>query len=354
MFSLAGLGGAPVGVKQARRMLRERGLLAELAPEPDGRTASTFADPPAPLGGRARGTGIQPAARRRATSSRAPVARAAVALGMRGVWHELRGGRAILRGADVTLGAGETVALMGRNGSGKSTLLRHAAGLLEPTRGAIERAGRVALLLQNPGDYFLHETVREEAPPAELARAGLVELADRNPRDLSGGERQRLALAIVSGGEPPRVLALDEPTRGMDRAAKSLLADALRRRARAGEAVIVATHDPEFAAAFAERALLMADGRVIADGPVEELLTGGWYFATETARILGGHTAGCSAADADGGGVGTGALLPQQGAALLRAGASARAARGGQAGAASAGEGAASSPMATPGRVSLA
>ena len=98
------------------------------------------------------------------------------------------------------------------------------------------------------------------------------------------------------------MLALDEPTRGMDRGAKAELALELRRRADEGQAVIVATHDPEFAAACAQRAVLLADGRVIADGPRAELLAGGWYFATETARILGG--AG-------------GALLPEQGAELL-------------------------------------
>ena len=126
---------------------------------------------------------------------------------------------------------------MGRNGAGKSTLLRHAAGLLEPTRGSIESAGRVALLLQNPGDYFIHERVAEEAPPAALAAVGLAAMAERNPRDLSGGERQRLALAIVTGaGEEPAVLALDEPTRGMDRAgqgrAGARAARALRRAGR--------------------------------------------------------------------------------------------------------------------------
>jgi energy-coupling factor transport system ATP-binding protein len=161
----------------------------------------------------------------------------------------------------------------------------------------------VALLLQNPGDYFVHEHAREEAPAQALAAVGLSALAERNPRDLSGGERQRLALAIVSAGEQPAVLALDEPTRGMDRAAKAELAAALRLRAAAGQAVIVATHDPEFAAACAERAVLLADGRVIADGSASSLLAGGWYFATETARILGG--AG-------------GALLPEDGAELLR------------------------------------
>jgi energy-coupling factor transport system ATP-binding protein len=224
---------------------------------------------------------------------------------MRGVWHELRDGPALLRGIDLAVAPGETVALMGRNGAGKSTLLRHAAGLMAPTRGRVETGGRVALLLQNPGDYFVHERAGEEAPAAALAAVGLEGLAERNPRDLSGGERQRLALAIVSGGEPPAVLALDEPTRGMDRSTRATLAEEVRRRAREGQAVLIATHDPEFAAACAARTVLLAAGRVIADGSTAEVLAGGWYFATETARILGG--AG-------------GALLPEDGVRLLRGG----------------------------------
>jgi energy-coupling factor transport system ATP-binding protein len=279
LFTLADLRPLPVGVRQARSSLRDRGLL------PEGDPAESPAVAP-----------IRRTGRRRSPK---PV----VALALRGVWHELRQGPAILRGLDLTLHPGDTVALMGRNGAGKSTLLRHAAGLLTPTRGKIERAGRVALLLQNPGDYFVHEHVAEEASADALQAVGLWDMTERNPRDLSGGERQRLALAIVTGeGDPPAVLALDEPTRGMDRESKAELALELRRRAEQGQAVIVATHDPEFAASCAERAILLADGRVIADGPASELLAGGWYFATETARILGG--AG-------------GALLPEQGAELL-------------------------------------
>ena len=290
LFGLAGIAPAPAGVRQARRSLRARGLLPG---EPGGEQAPAAA--PAPRAGvRAR-----------------RAARRSAALELRGVWHELHDGPAILRGADLVVQPGESVALMGRNGAGKSTLLRHAAGLQQPTRGSVTAAGRVALLLQNPGDYFVHERAGEEASARALESVGLTQLAGRNPRDLSGGERQRLALAIVTDpGEDgqlgdPAVLALDEPTRGMDRQAKALLAQALRRRAAAGQAVIVATHDPEFAAACAERAVLLADGRVIADGAAHELLAGGWYFATETARILSG--AG-------------GALLPEQGAELLRAG----------------------------------
>jgi energy-coupling factor transport system ATP-binding protein len=293
LFALAGLAPAPVDVKQARAELRGRGLLPPAA-QP-ARPQPSAAQPARP-----RPSAAQPA---RPQPRRA---RVAAALALRGVWHELRDGPAILRGASLQIAPGESVALMGRNGAGKSTLLRHAAGLLEPTRGRIERAGRIALLLQNPGDYFLHERVAEELPAAALREAGLEGLAGRNPRDLSGGERQRLALAIVAGaGAPPAALALDEPTRGMDREAKAALARELRRRAATGQAVLLATHDPEFACACCERVVLLADGRVIADAPAGELLAGGWYFATETARILGGAGA---------------ALSPEQGAQLLAAG----------------------------------
>jgi energy-coupling factor transport system ATP-binding protein len=307
LFALAGLSPAPVGVKQARATLRQRGLLAEdRAPDLDAPRES----PPALGALGARNPLVSSARRARRRDRGAP------ALRFRGVWHELHGGPAILRGVELRLASGESMALMGRNGAGKSTLLRHAAGLLDPTRGRIERAGRVALLLQNPGDYFIHDRLDRETSGRVLALAGLNGLEDRNPRDLSGGERQRLALAIVTdteadpgtrsspSHEEPAVLALDEPTRGMDRLAKAELAAELHRRAQRGQAVIVATHDPELACACADRAVLLADGRVIADGPTAELLAGGWYFATETARILGGAA---------------GALTPEHGAEQLAA-----------------------------------
>jgi energy-coupling factor transport system ATP-binding protein len=319
LFVLAGLSPPPTGVKQARAALRRRGLLPEDLASGEasagqealsaGREALTHTGtridgrantaPLAPTGGSHRGARLRRGGRQRP----------ALALELRGVWHEIPRGPAILRGVELCVQPGESLALMGRNGAGKSTLLRHAAGLLKPTRGRILHAGRVALLLQNPGDYFLHDRLDREASPGALARVGLRGMEACNPRDLSGGERQRLALAIVTdAGEgpgeagEPAVLALDEPTRGMDRLAKAELAADLRARAQTGQAVIVATHDPEFACACAERAVLLAEGRVIADGPAAELLAGGWYFATETARILGGAA---------------GALAPEQGAELL-------------------------------------
>jgi energy-coupling factor transport system ATP-binding protein len=287
---LSGLGLSPVaGVKAARAALRADGVdVVDGAPE----TATP---------GRAPEATTVDGAPEATTRGRSPDRDEAV-LRLDRVWHELAHGAAILRSASLRIGPSERVALMGRNGAGKSTLLRHAAGLMRPTRGRIHAVGRVALLLQNPTDYLIHETVAQEAPPRALAAVGLSGLADRHPRDLSGGEKQRLALAIVLGdpAHPAAVVCLDEPTRGMDRRHKQELAELLRGL---DAAVLVATHDPEFVAVFADRVVLLAEGAAIADGPAAEVLSGGTYFATETARILGG--AGH-------------ALTPEQGVRFLR------------------------------------
>jgi energy-coupling factor transporter ATP-binding protein EcfA2 len=275
MFRAAGLAPPPSGVKEARAALRARGIDLDAAPSGD-----VEAEAPKRPGRRERRD---------------------AALSFDGVWHERRGGAVVLRGVDLAIAPGERVALMGRNGAGKSTVLRHAAGLMAPTRGKVRSAGRVALLLQDPNDYLLHERVGDEASLGALVAVGLDQLLDRHPRDLSGGQRQRLALAIVlDSEEPAAVIGLDEPTRGMDRAAKAALTERLAGFAAGGAAIIVATHDPEFAAEVADRVILLADGRPIADGPVGAVLAGGWYFATETARVTGGR-----------------ALLPAAGAALL-------------------------------------
>jgi energy-coupling factor transporter ATP-binding protein EcfA2 len=277
LFSLAGLGGRPASVKEARAGLREAGLDPRPSPTPS---------PPSPE-------------RRRWWRRRD---RDAV-LALRGVWLEIEDGPTVLRGLDLDLHPGERVVLMGRNGAGKSTLLRLAKGLAEPTRGRIERAGEVALLLQSPGDYLIHEHAVDDAGAAGLAAAGLAGRERANPRDLSGGERQRLALEVVLAGDPCAAVLLDEPTRGMDRAHKDGLADRIRDLARAGVAVVVATHDTEFAASFADRVVLLGQGSVIGDGPPADVLGGGRHFSTEVARVTGGA-----------------ALLPEEAARLLAAG----------------------------------
>jgi energy-coupling factor transport system ATP-binding protein len=197
---------------------------------------------------------------------------------------------------DLEVRRGERVALMGRNGAGKSTLLRTGAGLVDPARGKLEAAGGIALLTQNPSDFLVRERVGDELPGDKglvaLRLVGLEHAVDADPRDLSGGERQRLALAIALAGrmgvgeELPGLVALDEPTRGMDRARKDDLASLIDELSSRGAGLLVATHDVEFAAAFAERVVLLGDGVVIADGPTAEVLSGGWYFATEVARVL--------------------------------------------------------------------
>ncbi|HEX5759398.1 MAG TPA: ATP-binding cassette domain-containing protein [Thermoanaerobaculia bacterium] len=283
LFSLAGIEPLPTGVRAARVALEERGATKLSRDELRARSGP---DSPRP----------DPA------------------LKARGLWVELdRDGemRDVLRGIDLEVGRGERVALMGRNGAGKSTLLRTAAGLLEPAAGAIGVAGGIALLTQNPGDYLVRERVGDELPGEEgmaaLRAVGLEHALDADPRDLSGGERQRLALAIALAGRMegerlPGLVALDEPTRGMDRTRKDDLVDLIGRLADRGAAVVVATHDVEFAAAFAQRVVLLGDGVAIADGAMADVLSGGWYFATEVARVL----------DLPG------IVTPEQGAAALR------------------------------------
>ncbi len=267
MFSLAGLGPLPVTVKEAAATLRRRGL-----PESPGQVVTA----PSPR-------------RPRLGLLRRRAARPAPALRLREVWHEIEDGPVVLRGITLDLDPGERVALMGRNGAGKSTLLRLAKGLEEPSRGRIERAGEVALLLQSPGDYLIHEHAVEDAGSAGVTAAGLAGREQANPRDLSGGERQRLALEVALGGGEHAAVLLDEPTRGMDGAHRDLLVTRIEALARSGAAVIVATHDSEFAAAFADRVVLLGPGSVIADGPPADVLGGGRHFSTQVARITGGR-----------------------------------------------------------------
>jgi energy-coupling factor transport system ATP-binding protein len=276
LFSLAGIDPLPVGVRDARQTLRGMGV-----GHPPYRASRRVPDP-------------HPSD---------------PALEAKGLWVELDRGedpRDALKGIELTINRGERVALMGRNGAGKSTLLRTAAGLHTPVAGKLT-VDSIALLTQNPGDYLVRERVGDELPgdegTAALRVVGLEDKIDADPRDLSGGERQRLALAIalagrMEGEQLPGLVALDEPTRGMDHARKDELVALIARLAgnvdfvvhestkSTPAAVLVATHDVEFASRFAERVVLLGEGVVIADGPAAELLSGGWYFATEVARVL--------------------------------------------------------------------
>jgi energy-coupling factor transport system ATP-binding protein len=300
LFALAGIEPLPVGVREARRTLE--GSDRWCAAAGVAATAGTAAVPATtrPHPGKGGGGEIRPRSRLdrlRGHRTERRSRRDATALRADGLWVELddgEGPRDVLRGIDLAVAPGERVALMGRNGAGKSTLLRTAAGLLEPAAGRVA-AERMALLTQNPGDYLVRERVGDELPGepgrAALRAVGMEHAIDADPRDLSGGERQRLALAVALAGRldgegVPGLVALDEPTRGMDRGRKDALVALVDRLAAGGAAVLIATHDVEFAAQFADRVVLLGDGVVIADGPSAEILSGGWYFATEVARVL--------------------------------------------------------------------
>jgi energy-coupling factor transport system ATP-binding protein len=302
LFSLAGIEPLPVGVRDARTILRhEEPASGRRGGGPPAETCEQVGSAPSPSAERGFRTG-DPHPSVNTTAAEA-----------RNLWVELRQGdepHDVLKGIDLKIDQGERVALMGRNGAGKSTLLRTLAGLVEPVRGKREVPGEMALLTQNPSDYLVRERVGDELPGddglAALRIVGLEHAIDSDPRDLSGGERQRLALAIalagcMEGDELPGLVALDEPTRGMDRARRGDLVELIEGLAGRGAGVLVATHDVEFAASFAQRVVLMGDGVVIADGSAPEILSGGWYFATEVARIL----------DLPG------TITPEQGAAVL-------------------------------------
>ena len=204
-----------------------------------------------------------------------------------------------LRGANLDVRIGQRVALMGANGAGKTTLLRVASGLLDPSDGRVSNGDAgVAMLPQRPSDMLVRERVGDELPgsagAAALEAVGLQGFEDADPRDLSGGERQRLAVALVIAGRSseddplPSALLLDEPTRGMDRGRKADLSALVTGLSGRGCAVVVATHDVEFAAGFADRVVLLARGRVIADGPAREILSDGMHFSTEVSRLTDG------------------------------------------------------------------
>ncbi len=217
----------------------------------------------------------------------------------------------VLRRVDVTLARGEVVAVMGRNGAGKSTLLGCLAGSRTPNAGTVEIDGRppqslparelvrrVGLVPSDPAVLLYEQTVDTECAVADgehglpagttaavLARIEPTMPHERHPSDLSEGQRLALALAIVLAPAPALVL-LDEPTRGLDYDAKARLAVLLRELAAAGHAVALATHDVELVAEVATRAVVLADGDVVADGVAREVVTHSPVFAPQVAKVL--------------------------------------------------------------------
>lgn len=225
--------------------------------------------------------------------------------------HVRRRGLTALKELDVAFPAGRVTALMGRNGAGKSTLLGCMSGLVEPTSGNVtvdgldpartsprDLLGHVGMVPQDARTILYHSTIGAECAAADrdvgvehgTTRALLARLAGvlpdgMHPRDLSEGGRVLLALAVILVGQP-RILLLDEPTRGLDYGAKARLGQILREQADAGHAVVVATHDVELAAEFADDVTLLADGELIGHGAAREILCGSPAFAPQVAKIM--------------------------------------------------------------------
>ena len=221
----------------------------------------------------------------------------------------------ILKGLDLTVRRGEIFSILGANGVGKTTLLRLIAGLSKPYHGKIKLFDKeiaaykrgslyknaLAMLPQDPKTVFLKDTVRadledilhtqgskkEEAAAKAAAAAetyGIEPLLDKNPYDLSGGERQKCALVKLLLTEP-RLLLLDEPTKGLDAYSKEALAALLRDLKQAGKTALLVTHDVEFAANVSDVCALLFDGALIASGTPHAFLGANTFYTTAAARM---------------------------------------------------------------------
>ncbi|MGQ9551168.1 MAG: energy-coupling factor ABC transporter ATP-binding protein [Candidatus Bathycorpusculaceae bacterium] len=207
-----------------------------------------------------------------------------------------------LKGVSLVVQNGEFVAIMGQNGAGKTTLVKHFNGLFKPTKGRVSVDGvettkvsvatlarNVGFVFQNPDHQLFSETVEEEVAFAlknfgfteevtkkrvtwALNLLGLTQYRKTSPFMLSGGERKRVALASVMAADP-KILILDEPTIGQDHQQKERLRQFILQMQTQKKTIIIVTHDVEFVAECNPRVLLMKDGKIVADGEAQKILT---------------------------------------------------------------------------------
>ncbi len=222
------------------------------------------------------------------------------AVDVRGVAHRYALGVEALRGVDLLVGRDEFVAIVGENGAGKTTLARHLVGLLRPTRGSVRILGRditklavdeiglwVGFLFQDPDYQIFNDSCLAEVAyglrlrrladsevhtraTAALTRVGLADLAAAHPYTISRGQRQRLAMACVLAMRPP-IVVVDEPTTGLDYGESLTMMELLEEYRQQGGTVIIITHDIDLALHFAQRIVVMQEGQVHADLPVERI-----------------------------------------------------------------------------------
>ena len=219
-------------------------------------------------------------------------ANAPVAVSARGAWFRYgRDDDWVLRGLDLEVRQGEVHALVGGNGCGKSTLLALIAGTRRAQRGEVRSAiSAKAMLPQDPKALFAEERVDEELMEwahiggygadevqAMMGELGVADRADLHPYDLSGGQRQMLALGKLLLVHP-RLLLLDEPTKGLDRTARERVAGMIEAARRDGVTVIVSTHDLAFVRRVADRVSLMFDGELACTEPVGEFFRNNLFY----------------------------------------------------------------------------
>jgi len=209
----------------------------------------------------------------------------------------------VIKDLSLAVKGGELLAIVGGNGAGKSTVLGMLAGLRRPYRGQVlsngksaGKSGRISrdvfLLPQNPQTLFMHRTVAEElnsmeSPDMVEEISQLLELdrfMDRHPYDLSGGEQQRLAIAMVLLNKP-KILLLDEPTKGIDPAFKEKLADIFKNITARGAAIVMVSHDVEFCARHADRCAMLFNGAIMTENSARAFFAGNNFYTTAANRM---------------------------------------------------------------------
>lgn len=219
----------------------------------------------------------------------------------------------ILKGCDLGIRKGECYGLLGSNGGGKSTLLRVICGLCKPYMGTVSLFGKkqkaykngslfhemLAFLPQEPVTMFVKESVREDFLQSGdkvtvenvSQRMGIEHLLDRHPWDLSGGEIQKCAFGKILLADP-KIIVLDECTKGMDSFAKKALGDILLGLKDEGRTILLVTHDLEFAAQYCDRCGLLFDGKIVAEDDAVEFFSQNRFYTTASARLTRGFFSG--------------------------------------------------------------
>ncbi|ADU31109.1 ABC transporter ATP-binding protein [Evansella cellulosilytica] len=221
----------------------------------------------------------------------------------------------VIKDLNFTLYKGETYALLGGNGSGKSTFLKILCGIIKPQKGKVllekrklksiirkEIVGDIGYLPQNPKLFFIRETVEEEIEYTVkqwdvtnkvevtelLARLNILHLLREHPYDLSGGELQKVALACLLIRKP-KILLLDEPTKGLDPISKQQLASILVELKRQGVTILITSHDIEFVAKHATRCGMMFQGKITSENTPSQFFKGNFFYTTMMQRLFRGE-----------------------------------------------------------------